>query len=78
NKRMLWVPPGFGHGFLTLEDDTDFLYKCSDYYAPEHERYIRWDDPDIGIDWPLDAGQTPELSPKDAAGLPLARAETYA
>lgn len=78
NRRMLWVPPGFGHGFLTLEDNTDFLYKCTDYYAPEHERYIRWDDPDIGIDWPLEAGRTPELSPKDAAGLPLAQAETYA
>ncbi len=78
NKRMLWVPPGFGHGFLTLEDETDFLYKCTDYYAPEHERYIRWDDPDIGIDWPLADGETPELSPKDAAGLSLAEAETYA
>lgn len=78
NRRMLWVPPGFGHGFLTLEDETDFLYKCTDYYAPEHERYIRWDDPDIGIDWPLDDGQTPELSDKDAAGLSLAEAETYA
>ena len=76
NKNMLWVPPGFGHGFLSLEDDTELLYKCTDYYAPEHDRSIIWNDPEIGIEWPLE-GEAPILSAKDATGLPLARAETY-
>jgi dTDP-4-dehydrorhamnose 3,5-epimerase len=76
NKRMLWVPAGFAHGFLALEDGTDFLYKCTDYYAPEHDRSIRWNDPAIGIEWPLD-GIEPILSPKDEAAPPLAEAETY-
>jgi dTDP-4-dehydrorhamnose 3,5-epimerase len=76
NKRMLWVPGGFAHGFLALEDGTDFLYKCTDYYAPEHDRSIRWDDPAIGIEWPLD-GIEPILSGKDAAAPLLADAETY-
>lgn len=76
NKRMLWVPPGLGHGFLTLEDGTDFLYKCTEYYSPEDERSIRWDDPTIGIAWPLD-GMTPRLSAKDEAGLPFSEAEVY-
>ena len=74
NKRMLWVPPGFAHGFLSLEDDTEFLYKCTDFYAPEHERALLWSDPALGIDWPLD-GLLPQLSAKDAAALPLADAE---
>ena len=74
NKRMLWVPPGFAHGFLTLEDDTEFLYKCTDFYAPEHERSLLWSDPAIGIDWPL-GGDAPLLSGKDAAAAPLAEAE---
>ena len=74
NKRMLWVPPGFAHGFLSLRDDTEFLYKCTDFYAPEHERSLLWSDPAIGIDWPLD-GATPLLSGKDAAAAPLAEAE---
>ena len=74
NKRMLWVPPGFAHGFLTLEDHTEFLYKCTDFYAPEHERSLLWSDPAIGIDWPL-AGATPLLSGKDAAAALLAEAE---
>lgn len=77
NKRMLWVPPGFAHGFLCLEDGTDFLYKCTAPYRPQSERSIRWDDPAIGIDWPLD-GMTPSLSPKDAAAGPLASAEAFA
>ena len=76
NKRMLWVPPGFAHGFLALEDGTDFLYKCTDFYAPEHERSILWCDPAIGIRWPL-AGAAPELSAKDAAAASLAEAEAY-
>lgn len=74
NKRMLWVPPGFAHGFLAQEDNTEFLYKCTDFYAPEHERSLLWSDPALGIDWPLD-GLLPQLSAKDAAALPLAEAE---
>lgn len=77
NRRMLWVPPGFAHGFLALEDDTDFLYKCTDFYAPEHERTLAWNDPDIRIEWPLPEGEEPILSPKDAQGFPLKRADTY-
>jgi dTDP-4-dehydrorhamnose 3,5-epimerase len=77
NKRMLWVPEGFAHGFVTLEDGTDFLYKCTRLYAPEHERAIRWDDPAIGIDWPL-GDIVPQLSAKDRAGVDLADAEVFA
>lgn len=76
NKRQLWVPPGFAHGFLVLKEATEFLYKTTDYYAPQHERCIRWDDPDIGIQWPLDV--TPLLSAKDQLGLSLAQAEVFA
>ena len=65
-KNLFWVPPGFAHGFLSLEDGTDFLYKCTDYYAPEHEHAIRWDDPDLAIAWPL-YGMTPQVSVKDEA-----------
>ena len=71
NQRMLWVPPGFAHGFLTLEDQTDFLYKCTDFYQPTAEHCVRWDDQEIAIDWPLE-GLTPELSAKDQAGKLLA------
>ena len=78
NKHLLWVPPGFAHGFLVLSESADFEYKCSDFYAPEHERCIRWDDPDIGIEWPIDAGVHPVLSEKDAAAPPLSQADTYA
>jgi dTDP-4-dehydrorhamnose 3,5-epimerase len=70
NQRQLWVPPGLAHGFLVTSDSADFLYKTSDYYAPEHERCLAWNDPAIGIDWPLNGGQ-PFLSAKDAAGLLL-------
>jgi dTDP-4-dehydrorhamnose 3,5-epimerase len=76
NHRQLWVPPGFGHGFVVTSESADFLYKTTDYYAPEHERCIRWDDADIGIVWPLHG--EPQLSAKDRAGLPLAQAETFA
>lgn len=76
NKKMLWVPPGFAHGFLTLTDHADFLYKCTDYYAPSEERCIRWNDPDIAIDWPLN-DMEPQLSAKDAAGKLLSEAEVY-
>lgn len=77
NKRMLWVPEGFAHGFLCLEDGTDFLYKCTAPYRPRFDRSIRWDDPDIGIDWPLD-GMTPSLSAKDQAATSFAAAEVFA
>ncbi|WP_136797958.1 MULTISPECIES: dTDP-4-dehydrorhamnose 3,5-epimerase [Desulfosediminicola] len=75
NKRQLWVPPGFGHGFLVLSGSADFLYKATDYYAPEHERCIRWDDSELNISWP--AGIEPQLSAKDAEGVALAEAEVY-
>ena len=65
NKHQMWVPPGFAHGFLVMSEAAEFLYKTTDYYAPEHERSIRWDDPDLAIDWPL-AGAIPQLSGKDA------------
>ena len=77
NKRMLWVPPGFAHGFLVLSASADFLYKTTDYYAPEHERCLAWNDAQVGIDWPLE-GRSPVLSAKDALGLPLAQAECFA
>lgn len=75
NKRMLWIPPGFAHGFLVTSDSAEFLYKTTDYWVPEDERTIVWNDPDLAIDWPLDS--QPVLSAKDARGVPLARAETY-
>lgn len=76
NRKMLWVPPGFAHGFLVTSDFAEVAYKASDFYAPEHERSLLWNDPEIGIDWPLEG--EPTLSAKDAAGVPLSRAETYA
>lgn len=75
NRRMLWVPPGFAHGFLTLSESAEVQYKASDYYAPAHERSLLWNDPQLAIAWPLQG--TPVLSAKDAAGLPLAAAEVY-
>lgn len=78
NRRMLWVPPGFAHGFLALEDDTDLLYKCTDFYAPELERTLLWSDPDLAIDWPATGDGAPALSEKDEAGLLLGNAETFA
>jgi len=77
NKRMFWVPEGFAHGFLTLEDDTDFLYKCTSAYLPQNECSLAWDDPDVGIEWPLD-GIEPKLSAKDAVGVPLAQVQAFA
>lgn len=70
NKRQMWVPPGFAHGFLTLSESAEFLYKTTDFYSPEHERCIAWNDPDLAIDWPLD-GLEPLLSAKDRQGQPL-------
>lgn len=75
NRKMIWIPPGFGHGFLALSESVDMLYKATDYYAPEHERCIIWNDPEIGIDWPLEG--VPLVSDKDGRGLRLAVAETY-
>ena len=75
NHRQLWIPPGHTHGFLALEDDTHFLYKTTDYYARESERAIAWNDPAIGIDWPLDG--PPRVAPKDAAAPPLAEADLF-
>ena len=75
SHQMLWVPPGFAHGFYVLSDSVDVLYKCTDYYAPEYERSILWNDPDLAIDWPL-SGE-PVLSAKDAAGRPLKSAEIF-
>lgn len=77
NQRMFWVPPGFAHGFLVLSESADFLYKATDYYAPEHERAIRWDDPDLAIDWPLADIGTPILAAKDAAAGRFRDAELY-
>jgi dTDP-4-dehydrorhamnose 3,5-epimerase len=77
NKRMFWVPEGFAHGFLTLEDDTDFLYKCTAPYAPQHEASLAWDDPAVGIEWPLE-GVELTLSAKDAAGVPFADVKAFA
>jgi dTDP-4-dehydrorhamnose 3,5-epimerase len=75
NQRQFWVPPGFAHGFLVLSESADFLYKTTDFYAPEHERCIAWNDPEIGIAWP--DGLVPKLSDKDARGLPLSQAEVF-
>ncbi|MBL8459233.1 dTDP-4-dehydrorhamnose 3,5-epimerase [Zoogloea sp.] len=75
NNRQFWIPPGFAHGFLVTSDSADFLYKTTDYYAPEHERSLAWNDPDVGVAWPLDAA--PLLSAKDLAGKPLGECETF-
>lgn len=73
--RQLWIPPGFAHGFMVLSDSADFLYKTTDYYAPEHERCVAWNDRDLGIAWPADI--PPQLSAKDAAGVAWAQADCY-
>jgi len=75
NRRMMWVPEGFAHGFLVLSETAEFLYKTTDYYAPEHERTLLWNDAALSIPWPL-AGE-PVLKPKDAVGVALAQAETF-
>lgn len=74
NAKMMWVPPGFAHGFLVLSESADFLYKCTDFYAPEHERTLAWNDPAVGVEWPL-GGMAPSVSAKDAAGETLAMIE---
>ncbi|MEE9103056.1 dTDP-4-dehydrorhamnose 3,5-epimerase [Pseudomonas nitroreducens] len=75
NKRQLWVPEGFAHGFTVLSEHAEFLYKTTDYYAPEYERCIRWNDADLNIDWPLEI--TPILSPKDLAGTPFYNSDHF-
>lgn len=77
NKRMFWVPPGFAHGFLALEDDTDFIYKCTAFYDPASEHSLLWNDPALGIEWPLKDVE-PQLSAKDKVGRPLSEIEGYA
>jgi len=76
NKRQCWIPPGFAHGFAVTSDFAEFLYKTTDYYAPEHERALLWNDPEVGIEWPLDG--TPLLSAKDQNALPLTQVEVFA
>ena len=76
NKRMFWVPRGFAHDFLTLCDDTDFLYKCDADYRPDCEHSLAWDDPEVGIEWPS-LGMEPQLSGKDRQALPLSKVEAF-
>ncbi|MEW6512975.1 MAG: dTDP-4-dehydrorhamnose 3,5-epimerase [Pseudomonadota bacterium] len=75
NKKQLWIPPGFAHGFLTLSDTAEFLYKTTDYYSPEHERGLLWSDPALGIPWPIEGA--PQLAAKDAAAPTLTQAEVF-
>lgn len=75
NKLQMWIPPGFAHGFVVLSDSADFLYKTTDYYAPEHERCLAWNDPTVGVSWPLDS--EPLLSAKDREGRSLADADHF-
>lgn len=77
NQRLLWVPPGFAHGFYVMSESADFQYKCTEYWAPEHERSLLWNDPEIGVEWPLVDGAAPQLAPKDAEGTTLESAETF-
>ncbi|MDB6011845.1 MAG: dTDP-4-dehydrorhamnose 3,5-epimerase [Gammaproteobacteria bacterium] len=77
NHHMLWVPPGFAHGFVVLSDSADFLYACTDFYAPAHERAIQWNDPDLNVAWPLPEGVEPVLSAKDARATRFRDAEYF-
>jgi len=83
NKRQVWIPPGFAHGFYVLSESADFIYKVTDYYAPQWERTLSWNDPTVGIEWPLIAdadhpdGEPPQLSAKDSQGLPFSQLELY-
>jgi dTDP-4-dehydrorhamnose 3,5-epimerase len=78
NHRMMWVPAGLAHGILVTSESADFLYKCTDFYSPEHERTLAWNDPALGIRWPLPAGVAPKLSAKDAQGASMADIEKFA
>jgi dTDP-4-dehydrorhamnose 3,5-epimerase len=77
NKRQLWMPPGFAHGFFVLSEWAEVLYKTTDYYDPEAERVVTWNDPALNIPWPIPPGESPILSPRDQAGKPLREAEVY-
>jgi len=77
NKRQLWVPEGFAHGFYVVSASADFQYKCTDYYSPEFERSLHWNDSTVNVDWPIPNGETPLLAAKDDAGLPLAQCDTF-
>lgn len=77
NKRQLWVPPGFAHGFYVLSESADFQYKCSDIYAPDYERSLLWNDPEVGIEWPLVAGTETQLAAKDLAGQPFSELDVF-
>jgi dTDP-4-dehydrorhamnose 3,5-epimerase len=78
NKRSIWIPPGFAHGFLVTGESAEFIYRCTDYYSPEHERTLRWDDADVAIDWPLSGSDQPIVSARDAAGVRFKDADVYA
>jgi dTDP-4-dehydrorhamnose 3,5-epimerase len=78
NHRMMLIPVGFAHGFLSLTDETQLVYKCTDFYASQHERTVMWNDPDLAIAWPLAAGEQPIISPKDVMGRPLKEADLFA
>jgi len=77
NKHLVWIPPGFAHGFYVTSEYAEFVYKCTDYHHPQSERSLLWNDPQIGVVWPVPAGSAPLLSAKDRAGLPLASAECF-
>ncbi|MFT7684590.1 MAG: dTDP-4-dehydrorhamnose 3,5-epimerase [Moritella dasanensis] len=77
NKKQLWVPEGFAHGFYVMTESAEFVYKCTDYYAPEFDRSLKWDDPEVGIDWPLIDGKPPLVSEKDENGKSFAEADTF-
>lgn len=76
-RQMAWIPPGFAHGFLVVSESAEVLYKASDFYAPEHERTLIWNDSELGIDWPIPSGQSPVLAVKDCNGLPLQSCEVF-
>jgi dTDP-4-dehydrorhamnose 3,5-epimerase len=75
---MFWVPAGFAHGFYVMSESADFIYKCTDFYAPQAEHSIRWDDPTLNIQWPIPTGESPKLSAKDANGVWFKEAELFA
>lgn len=77
NKRQLWIPEGFAHGFYVMSETAEFVYKCTDYYAPEHDCSLLWNDPEVGIEWPLVNGESPLLSEKDKNGNPFNQADTF-
>ena len=78
NRRQLWVPAGLAHGFYVLSDSAEFVYKCTDYYAPQHERTLQWNDDAVGVEWPIPAGEEPVLSDKDTRGTRFAALELFA